>query len=241
MNNSLCSYAGYDLYTKSLDDLPVLPKMVINTINQYSFCLAEKNPEFKIALTKSEILLPDGVGIIAAVRLQNGQKIKKISGSDIHEYLLRKTNKESGSCFYLGSTQTTLRKIKARISLEYPNIRVGFYSPPFKPVFSNDDNKQIIYEINKFRPDVLFVGMTAPKQETWAVKHKDQLQTKIITSIGAVFDFYSGTIKRPKNFWVYVGLEWFGRFVNEPKRMWKRYFYYGPIFVWVLIKHKIKK
>lgn len=241
MNEALCSYAGYNLYIKSLDDLPEMPKMVINTINQYSFCLAEKNPDFKNALVRSEILLPDGVGIVAAVRLQNGQRIKKISGSDIHEYLLKKLNNEHGSCFYLGSTQKTLSKIKGRLLLEYPNIKMGYLSPPFKANFSIDDNAQIIDVINKFNPDVLFVGMTAPKQETWAFKHKDQLEAKIISSIGAVFDFYSGTKKRPTNFLINIGFEWFGRFVNEPKRMWKRYLYYGPVFIWVLIKYKIKQ
>lgn len=240
MNEVLSDYVGYKLFTKSLDDLPILSKIVINTINQYSFCLAEKEPEFKDALLASEVLLPDGVGIVAAVRLQTGQKIKKISGSNLHFHLLNKLNKEYGSCFYLGSSEKTLKKIKKRITLEYPNIRVGFYSPPFKTVFSDDDNTKMIHEVNQFKPDALFVGMTAPKQEKWAIAHKKQLDTKIISSIGAVFDFYAGTMNRPSNFWVSLGFEWLGRLVHEPQRMWKRYLYYGPIFVYILIKYKIK-
>ncbi|MGI4022316.1 MAG: WecB/TagA/CpsF family glycosyltransferase [Janthinobacterium lividum] len=240
MNEVLSNYAGYNIFTKSLNDLPLLPKIVINTINQYSFCLAEEEVDFKNALLASDVLLPDGVGIVAALRLQSGQKIKKISGSNLHFHLLNKLNKEYGSCFYLGSSEKTLKKIKERITLEYPNIRVGYYSPPFKPVFSDDDNVKMIAAVNHFKPDALFVGMTAPKQEKWAIEHKHQLNTKIISSIGAVFDFYAGTMNRPSNFWIKLGFEWLGRLINEPKRMWKRYLYYGPIFIYNLIKYKIK-
>ncbi len=240
MSEVLSNYAGYNLFTKSLDDLPKLPKLVVNTINQYSFCLAEKEPDFKNALLESEVLLPDGVGIVAAVRLQTGQKIKKISGSNLHYYLLNKLNREYGSCFYLGSSDKTLKKIKERIILEYPNIRVGCYSPPFKNTFSDSDNSKMIHEVNTFKPDVLFIGMTAPKQEKWAIANKQLLDTKLIGSIGAVFDFYAGTMNRPSNFWINMGFEWFGRLVHEPKRMWKRYLYYGPIFAYNLLKYKLK-
>ncbi|MGI4020883.1 MAG: WecB/TagA/CpsF family glycosyltransferase [Janthinobacterium lividum] len=240
MSENLSNYAGYNLFTKPLDDLPQLPKIVINTINQYSFCMAEKEAEFKNALLESDVLLPDGVGIVAAVRLQTGDKINKISGSDLHYHLLSKLNKEYGSCFYLGSTEKTLKNIKERIALEYPNIKVGYYSPPFKAIFSDEDNANMVFQVNQFKPDVLFVGMTAPKQEKWAIAHKQQLETKIIGSIGAVFDFYAGTITRPANFWVNSNVEWLGRLLNEPQRMWKRYLYYGPIFLYALLKHKIK-
>ncbi len=240
MDEVLSNYVGYKLFTKDLDDLPKLPKIVISTINQYSFCLAEKEPEFKNALLTSEVLLPDGIGIVAALRLQTGEKIKKISGSNLHFHLLDKLNNEYGSCFYLGATEHTLIKIKERIALEYPNIRVGYYSPPFKRVFSEDDNLRMISKVNSFKPDALFIGMTAPKQEKWAIEHKKDLDTKVISSIGAVFDFYAGTMNRPSNFWINLGFEWLGRLIHEPRRMWKRYVYYGPVFIYTLIKYKIK-
>ena len=98
----------------------------------------------------------------------------------------------------------------------------------------------MIKAVNRFQPEVLFVGMTAPKQEKWSFQHKDQLNTKIICSIGAVFDFYAGTVERPSPFWINLGLEWFIRLIKEPKRMWKRYLYYGPIFIKMMVVHKIK-
>ncbi|WP_248282172.1 WecB/TagA/CpsF family glycosyltransferase [Mucilaginibacter robiniae] len=203
--------------------------------------MAEKDETFKAALMESDVLLPDGVGITVASSFLNRQNIKKIAGADFHHYMLEKMNEQSGSCFYLGSSENTLSKIRERIKEEYPNIRVETYSPPYKPEFTEQDSNDMIAAVNNFQPDVLFIGMTAPKQEKWIHAHKALLNTKVIGSIGAVFDFYAGTIERPPSIWIRFGLEWLGRLVAEPKRMWKRYLYYGPAFVMLLVKNKTKQ
>lgn len=232
---------NYPVYKLPLQYLDSNKKLLINTINQYSFCIAEKDSEFKKSLLKSDILLPDGIGIVAAAKYINKEKITKIAGADLHDYFLEKLHKESGSCFYMGSSENTLKKIVTRLHKEYPNIKVGTYSPPFKPVFTEADNTAILEAVNSFAPDVLFVGMTAPKQEKWGHQFKEELNAKKICSIGAVFDFYAGTTTRPSKFWQNLGLEWLGRLYKEPKRMWKRYIYYGLIFTGYLLKFKFKK
>ncbi|WP_282054673.1 WecB/TagA/CpsF family glycosyltransferase [Maribacter luteus] len=230
---------GYDVFTGDNSALMTIEKTVINTINQYSYCVAEKDTAFKAALKASDILLPDGVGITKAARLLKGEKIRKIAGADLHAYLLEQMNENRGSCFYLGASQTTLKKIEQRLATEYPNIRVGSFSPPFKPAFTAEDNERMIREVNTFAPDVLFIGMTAPKQEKWSLEHKDSLNVKgPICAIGAVFDFYAGTVKRPGKVWRDLGLEWLGRLLKEPKRMWKRYIYNGVVFGGYLLKEK---
>lgn len=231
---------GYLIFSESLYDLSVGQKTLINTINQYSYCIAEKDAAFKVALKGSDILLPDGMAIVVAVRLLTGQKIKKIAGADIHQHLLQELNQKGGSCYYLGSSENTLAKIKKRVAIEFPNIRVGTFSPPFKTEFSRTDNEKMVEAVNDFQPDVVFVGMTAPKQEKWAHEHKVQLNTKVICTIGAVFDFYAGTVERPSPFWINLKLEWFIRLIKEPKRMWKRYLYYGPVFIGLILKEKLK-
>ena len=228
----------YSIYNGDLFDLDYSKKTLITTINQYSFCVAEEDLEFKMALLQSDILLPDGMGIVSAVQLQTGEKIKKIAGADIHLHLLNDLNEKAGSCFYLGASESTLAKIKERLSKEFPNIEVATYSPPFKSHFSKFENKEMIDVINAFSPDVVFVGMTAPKQEKWAFHHKTQLKTKTICAIGAVFDFYAGTVERPSTFWINLKLEWLIRLVKEPKRMWKRYLYYGPVFIGYILQNK---
>jgi N-acetylglucosaminyldiphosphoundecaprenol N-acetyl-beta-D-mannosaminyltransferase len=238
---SKVSCLGYEVFTDTLDKVPKDKKIVVNTINQYSYCIAEKDKQFKKSLQESDILLPDGIGIVVAVKWLLGKKIKKIAGADIHEFLLHRLNKDHGSCFYMGASKATLKKIEARIAKDYPNVKVGSYSPPFKKVFSKEENATIIKEVNTFKPDVLFVGMTAPKQEKWSIKHKEALNVNgPICAIGAVFDFYAGTVKRPNKTLQNMGLEWFGRLLKEPKRMWRRYIYYGVIFSGYLIKAKLR-
>lgn len=231
---------GYPIFCDQLNNIGVNDKLLINTINQYSFCLAEKDKSFQEALKKSDILLPDGVGITLAAKFLKGVSISKIAGADIHSHLLEKLNADGGSCFYMGSSSATLSKIEQKMLKDYPNIRTGFYSPPFKKEFDNEDNKKIVDAVNIFKPDVLFVGMTAPKQEKWSYKLKDELNVSIICSIGAVFDFFAGTIERPGKVWQNLGLEWLGRLLKEPKRMFKRYIYYGLVYSGYLLKQKLK-
>jgi N-acetylglucosaminyldiphosphoundecaprenol N-acetyl-beta-D-mannosaminyltransferase len=243
MTNSILSvsFQDYSLYNGNLSELAVADKILINTINQYSYCIAEQEAEFKVALQQSDILLPDGVAIVAAVKLLSDLEIKKISGTDIHQHLLEKLNEKRGSCFYLGASENTLQKVVARLAIDFPNVTVGTFSPPYKPEFSDVENKGMLDAVNDFQPDVLFVGMTAPKQEKWSYQYKAKLDAKIICSIGAVFDFYAGTVERPSSFWIKLKLEWFIRLIKEPKRLWKRYLYYGPVFIKLILAEKIKQ
>lgn len=234
------SCLGYELFADSLGSIPLNQKIEIDTINQYSYCIAEEDPEFKAALKASDVLLPDGVGMTWASKFLNGNSIKKIAGADIHQYMLEEMNKRKGSCFYLGASQRTLDCIQNKISKEFPNITFGAYSPPYKSSFSLEDSNLMIEKVNEFKPNVLFIGMTAPKQEKWSHSYKKELDANIICSIGAVFDFYAGTVQRPSKIWIDLGLEWLGRFFKEPKRMWRRYFYYGGIFVFQMIGKKLK-
>ena len=233
------NFIDYSLFLNSLDDLPVQNSLLINTLNQYSYCIAQKDVAFKKSLLRSDVLLPDGIAVVAAARFLTGQRFKKIAGAEVHSYLLKYLNEKSGSCFYVGSSECTLKKIEENMLAEYPGIRVGTFSPPYKAEFNQEENQQIIDTVNTFKPDVLFVGMTAPKQEKWVYLYKDQLNTKIICTIGAVFDFYAGTVKRPSQMWIDCGLEWFVRLVKEPKRMWKRYLLYGPVFIYYIVKEKM--
>lgn len=215
-------------------------KLLINTINAHSFNIARKDKEFYNALDKSGILLPDGVSIVLAVRLLSGTRLKKISGYDLFLAEMEYLNSSGGSCFFLGSSNEVLCLIETRAKKEYPNVKMRFFSPPFVPTFNIEENESMINEVKNFSPDVLFVGMTAPKQEKWASAHFDELQAGHICSIGAVFDFYAGTVKRAPQWMIKLGLEWFYRLVREPKRMWRRYLLGNSRFIVWVIKEKLK-
>ncbi|WP_044117792.1 WecB/TagA/CpsF family glycosyltransferase [Alkaliflexus imshenetskii] len=220
---------GYNVFDRQLVQLPS-GKIVISTINAYSYVVAKSDGLFRRALLESDILLPDGFSVVWAHRILNGRRIRKIAGADIFFHLLKRANEQSQRVFFLGASQETLSLISERINAEFPQVTTDFFSPPFKNEFSDIENQIMISKVNDFKPDILFVGMTAPKQEKWVYLNAASLNTSIICSIGAVFDFYAGTVSRPSSFWIKSNLEWFVRFVKEPRRLWKRYFIYSPLF-----------
>lgn len=215
-------------------------KVLITTINAHCYNVAKKDLKYQEALLNSNVLIPDGIGVVWAVRWLTGKKIKKIAGADLFFYEMNKLQQICGKCFFLGSTDNTLNKIKKRIVMEYPKIKVETYSPPYKNEFTPDENRSIIEAINDFQPDVLMIGMTAPKQEKWAYQHYDLLHVGHICCIGAVFDFFAGTVNRAPQWMINLNLEWFYRLIKEPRRMWHRYLIGNIIFIGLIIKEKIK-
>ena len=230
---------GYKIYEHTLKSIDFDKNKIINTINPHSYCLSRYDKLFNEALNSSDILLPDGTGIVLAARILNNQSITKIAGADIHQYLLQQANLKNEKVFYLGASQSTLKLIECKVKKQYPNITVSSFSPPYKPQFSESETAQMLEKVNEFSPDILFVGMTAPKQEKWVFANKDNIDANTIVSIGAVFDFYAGTIKRPGNFWVSIGMEWFPRFLKEPKRLARRNLVSTPKFLLEIIWYKI--
>lgn len=229
---------NFDIYTQTLDDLDLKTVRIINTINPHSYCVLKKDVEFAQALQASDVLLPDGIGIVWAAKMLNKQKIQKIAGFDIFIHLMHHLNASKGSCFFLGASEATLVLIQERIAKDFPKVRVNSYSPPYKSSFATEESTIMCDQVNTAKADVLFVGMTAPKQEKWVHAHQDQLNTPIICSIGAVFDFYAGTVQRPSQFWIKLGLEWLPRFLKEPKRLAERNLVSTPKFIAEVFWHK---
>ena len=140
---------------------------------------------------------------------------------------------------FMGSSQKVLDLIVKRAAEVYPHLKIVTYSPPYKPEFSEEDNKAIIEAINAVDPDLLWIGMTAPKQEKWTYSHWDELNIHChVGTIGAVFDFFAGTVERAPMWWQRHGLEWLYRLLKEPKRMWRRYIIGNALFLWNMLKEK---
>lgn len=227
----------FSLFNGSLNDISSSKKL-ITTLNAHSYNTLYDDIIFKEAIRSSDILLPDGISMVWASRILKGEKIKKIAGEDIFYHEMHRINNINGKCFFLGSTNEILNLIKERANIEFPNIEVHTYSPPFKPEFDDDDNKLMIEAINKVEPDVLFIGMTAPKQEKWAFINLNDLNAGHVCCIGAVFNFYARTIKRAPKWMIDLGLEWLYRLLKEPNRMWRRYIIGNFIFVIRILKRR---
>lgn len=225
----------------SREELSRLPegKLLINTINAHSYNTAQKDVVFAEALTNGDVLIPDGASIVKACRWikAKSQPKERIAGWDLFVHEMERVNKENEGAkkkvMFLGSSNKVLALIKARAEKDYPNIEVITFSPPYKPVFSDEDNRMMIEAINNTKPDLLWIGMTAPKQEKWAYEHWNELNINChVGTIGAVFDFYAGTMQRAPMWWQEHSLEWMYRLLKEPKRMWRRYLIGNILFLW---------
>lgn len=234
---------GYSIFRNSLDSIDFESNTIINTINSHSYITAKTDFEFQNALKSSDILIPDGIGIAWADYFLNGHKTKKIAGYDLFLFLMNKLNSENGSVFFLGASNKILDKIEKKSNIDFPNINFESYSPPFKETFSHEDSTIMCNHVNSFKPDVLFVGMTAPKQEKWIHENKNKLNAKVICAIGAVFDFYSENIKRYESPLINnTGLEGIVRLISKPtKNLLFRNFYSVPKFIIEILIYKYKK
>lgn len=223
----------------SRDELANLPegKLLINTINAYSYNNARKDALFEEALTNGDVLIPDGISIVRTCRWLNAktQPKERIAGWDLFAFEMHRLNRKGGKVMFLGSSEKVLSEIRKKTATLYSNLEVVTYSPPYKPQFSIEDNQKMIQAINNANPDLLWIGMTAPKQEKWVYANWKKLNVHChVGTVGAVFDFFAGTCKRAPEIWQKFGLEWLYRLLREPRRMWRRYLIGNAIFLmWI--------
>ena len=220
----------YSIYCGPVEEIFNEENKIINTINPHSYCVALSDNNFRQALINSDILVADGYGIKLAMWLKRRKHLPRITGSDIHEKALEKCQKGRLKVFYLGSSEECLKDIVTKLEENYSSIKVKTFSPPFKKEFDSHDSLKMIHEINSFKPDFLFVGMTAPKQEKWVFQHHDKLNVKWICAIGAVFDYYSDRVKRAPLWARKIGIEWIYRSLTS-FRLAKRNLISNPRFL----------
>ena len=250
---------------ESMEELRGIPegKVLINTINAHSYNVAQKDEEFAEALVKGDYLIPDGSSIVKACRWlkAKSQPKERIAGWDLFSFEMNALEGRSEKCkvkseecegrsekwkvksekcgkvMFMGSSERVLRLIRERAAEDYPNLEIVTYSPPYKAEFTEEDNRTIIKAINEAKPNLLWIGMTAPKQEKWTYQHWKELDIDChVGTIGAVFDFYAGTATRAPKWWQAHGLEWLYRLMIEPRRMWRRYVIGNPLFIWNVMK-----
>ncbi|MBL0040260.1 MAG: WecB/TagA/CpsF family glycosyltransferase [Xanthomonadales bacterium] len=212
-------------------------------MNPHSYVVACDRKEFSRALKAADILVPDGIGIVLASRFCGGDIRERVTGFDLftglHDALALRGG---GRVFFLGSTPEVLAEIAVRMQRDWPSLEVvGTYSPPFATQFSDAENMAMTAAVNAARADVLWVGMTAPKQEQWLHAQWPQLEVRVAGAIGAVFDFYAGRIKRSHPLFQRLGLEWLPRLLQEPRRLWRRTFVSTPRFLWDVWRFGIRK
>jgi len=222
MNNefNIVSVLGFKVFSDQLIKIPIQGEKcrVINcSISPNNYGLATKDAEFKKVLQKTDFLVLDGVYFALASIFLLGKNIKRNQGPDVYRHFITRMNETSGRVFFLGSSETVLQRITKRIKKDYPNVSVASFSPPYKNEFSTEDNMEMISKINDFQPNVLFVGMTAPKQEKWSLQQRDKLNCNLIICIGNVFDWYAGTQKTIHPVFFKIRMAWLIRIILRPE------------------------
>lgn len=214
---------GFDVFSDDLALIPIEgPCATVSTISPNSYGLASRDRAFHEALTAADCLVLDGVYFGLASILLKGQVIRANQGPEVFRHFMRRLDAAKGRAFFLGASEDTLRKIVERGAVDYPGVRIGTHSPPYKPVFSEADNREMLARVNAFAPDVLFIGMTAPKQEKWAHEHRDRIRAGLAVSIGGVFDWYAGNEREVAPIWWKLKLGWLIRTIQRPAIL-KRY------------------
>lgn len=199
--------------------------------------LAARKSKFVMDVYNSaDVVMCDGVPVQWASRMFGTPLKQRLTGFDFFPHFIQHCAQKKYSVYFLGAKDGVAKKLATQYQSRYPGISVaGYYTPPFAAAFSDDQNKAMLSAINAAKPDVLFVSLTAPKQDIWIHQHLKHLNVKLAIGVGAAFDSEAGSLKRAPIFMQQMGLEWFYRFLQEPGRMFRRYFIEAPIFVPLVI------
>ena len=200
--------------------------------NPHSLVVAHRDADFHRALRTADAVVADGVGMQLAATLAGRRMGARITGIDYFCSIMKALQARGGGrVAFFGSSEAVLEQLQARVREHFPRVAVvAAISPPYGG-WSPETNACFVAEINRAAPDVLWVGMTAPRQEKWVREHAPKLCCAVVGSIGAVFDYFAGTVRRAPQWVCDRGLEWAYRLAFEPRRLWRRTFVSGPQFL----------
>jgi N-acetylglucosaminyldiphosphoundecaprenol N-acetyl-beta-D-mannosaminyltransferase len=193
-----------------------------------------RNPELRPIFNGSGLTTPDGMSMVWILRMLGHQHVERVYGPDLMQALCQVSQEYGYRHYFYGGAPGVVDELESELQTIYPELEIaGHYTPPFGPVTPEEEEK-IIAHIRSVKPDVLWVGISSPRQEVWMAEHLGVLEVPALIGVGAAFDFLSGR-KRQAPRWIQrSGLEWIYRFLSEPKRLWRRYAQY-PLFVILLL------
>jgi N-acetylglucosaminyldiphosphoundecaprenol N-acetyl-beta-D-mannosaminyltransferase len=190
------------------------------------------HPEFRSMVNKADLVTPDGVPLVWSLRRMGMRDQKRVYGPELTLRLLAAAEKKGIPIGFFGSTPETLDLLMKNVLQQFPGVQIVYiFSPPFGPIPPEED-ELIVKEINDSGARILFVGLGCPKQEKWMAAHVGQVQA-VMVGVGAAFDFIAGTKQKAPGWVQSIGMEWLFRLGQEPGRLWRRYFYNNPRFIFL--------
>lgn len=210
-------------------------------VSVHGVMIQRKDEAFRDICAQAALLLPDGIPLLWAARLLGRPIPGRVAGTDLLREFSALAARRGYTNFFLGSKDATLLRLASELVLKNPGLEVaGTLSPPMVSEFSPELNAQIVERINAVRPDVLWVGLGAPKQELWIHQNLSRLKVKVAIGVGAAFELASGSVRRAPEWMQKHGLEWFFRFLIEPRRLFKRYFVQEAPFIPLVLAQKLR-
>jgi N-acetylglucosaminyldiphosphoundecaprenol N-acetyl-beta-D-mannosaminyltransferase len=201
---------------------------------------AYKDESFGTLVNQATMVVSDGAPVAKACKWLYNIDQERIAGMNFLPDILKEAGKESLSVFLYGSTDAVLSKLQCVIAKEYPEVKLsGAISPPFRPL-TDEEQTVLIDEINDAAPNIVLVALGCPKQEKWMAQHYQKIQAPLL-GLGGAFSVLAGVQKRAPEWMQILALEWLYRLIQEPRRLWKRYFYTNSLFIWLLFKQMIKR
>lgn len=200
--------------------------------NVHTTVMAHDDASYRAVQNGAVMALPDGGPLSSYSRSEGKSEAKRVTGPDLMQQVLKKSSETQWKHFFYGSSEKTLSMLRDKIERAYPGAQVvGMISPPYRDITPEED-AEYIKAINDSGADFLWVGLGAPKQEIWMSAHKDKVNALMI-GVGAAFDYESGNLKRAPKWMQKCNLEWLYRFMQEPRRLFKRYFVTNIKFLWL--------
>lgn len=213
-------------------------QIVQNGVNSASITELIHNEELTQAYNNSTLINIDGMSVVCALRFLGHDVPERVACPDLADDILKMAEKNNFGIFLLGTTEKSIRSCVGNIKESYPGIKLLGYRNGY---FSDDEEDLVVKMINNSDADILFIGMPSPKKEFFVEKYRDMLNVRYILGVGGYFDIISGITKRAPNWIQRIGMEWFYRFMQEPRRMWRRYLIGNSRFIWLVIKEKFKR
>ena len=226
--------------TISLIDFNIKNKILTHhvVVNAAKLVYIKDNISLFNSVVECDIINADGQAVVWASKILNYPLKERVTGIDLMYNLIKLSVKNNYKIFFLGSDEINIKKTIVQISKQYnKNIIAGYHNG----YFGFEDEHDIVQKIKKSSADILFVGISSPKKEIFLKKYKNSLNVPFIMGVGGSFDIISGKVSRAPIWMQGLGLEWFYRFIKEPKRMWRRYLYTNVIFIYRLVKEKLNK
>jgi N-acetylglucosaminyldiphosphoundecaprenol N-acetyl-beta-D-mannosaminyltransferase len=193
---------------------------------------AQSDPEFRSILNSSFISTPDGMPTVWVGRLQGFSSMRRVYGPDYMIELCKLSVERGYKHFLYGGNPGVAEMLASALTRKLPGLKiVGTYTPPFRPLNAQEES-DLIAQVAESQPDVLWVGLSTPKQERFMAKYQHLLDVKLMVGVGAAFDIHTGRIKDAPTWMKNSGLQWLYRITQDPRRLWRRYCVNNPKFVW---------